>query len=235
MRTINSALKRLGEGEFICNVHYPEEFAALEDPAGRQIADRWCEDIGYRLARLSEEGAYFMAYSIVTADMRAQVREDLRQVRNKLEPIVGWMETLRQSQGQTPNIHEGDMLWESEIGEAVRTSAVLERRLLDMKDLSGARITDTSLDRVRRMLQHLESEGYLVEANPALKGYRVTGKIAYLYQLLGFIAANSTTLADDKLVDQIDTQGRIDAPAPLDVAGGIAIQEPPAPAEEPPQ
>jgi hypothetical protein len=131
-----------------------------------------------------------------------------------LEPVVGFMETLRQSQGRSPHIHAGDMLWESEISEAVRASPLLERRLLDMREIGGARVSDSAIDRVRRMLAHLQGEGYIVETNPTSKGYQVTGKIDYLYQLIGFIADNTAQLSDEDVVDRIDTQARLDGEAP---------------------
>lgn len=221
MARLESALKRLAEGCVICPVHYPEEFELLEDPNQRRRAEEWLEAIGYRLARLSEEGAYVMAHSVVTTEMRNQFREELRNVRFKLEPVVGFLETLRQSLSQgggdnfrmTAQIHPGDTIWESEITEAVRKSSILERRLMEMRDMSGVRVTESAPDRVRRMLNLLVQDGYLVEVNPTTKGYQVTGKIEYLYQLIAFIAENSTHVSDDDVVDQIDPQLRLDAAA----------------------
>ncbi len=225
MSTLETALKRLAEGRFVCEMRYPEEFAVLQEAEGRRRADAWLSAIGYRLARLSEDGAFFMAHAVVTPALRLRLRDELRAVRGKLEPVVGFMETLRQSQGRSPHIHAGDMLWESEISEAVRASPLLERRLLDMREIGGARVSDSAIDRVRRMLAHLQNEGYIVETNPTSKGYQVTGKIDYLYQLIGFIADNTAQLSDDDVVDRIDTQARLDGDAPG--------QEAPAPAEQP--
>ena len=225
MSTLETALKRLAEGRFVCEMRYPEEFAVLQEAEGRRRADAWLSAIGYRLARLSEDGAFFMAHAVVTPALRLRLRDELRAVRGKLEPVVGFMETLRQSQGRSPHIHAGDMLWESEISEAVRASPLLERRLLDMREIGGARVSDSAIDRVRRMLAHLQNEGYIVETNPTSKGYQVTGKMDYLYQLIGFIADNTAQLSDDDVVDRIDTQARLDGDAPG--------QEAPAPAEQP--
>lgn len=56
-------LKRLAEGKFICPVAYPEEFDLLSEEGGRAVAEAWLEQVGLRLARLSDEGAFFMAYA----------------------------------------------------------------------------------------------------------------------------------------------------------------------------
>lgn len=129
------------------------------------------------------------------------------------------METLRQAQGRNPQIQAGDVVWLTEISEEVRRSALLERRLSDMRDLADARVADggATLHRVQRMFNLLENEGYLVETNATSKGYTFTGKVEYLYQLIAFIAENTPHLSDDEVVDQIDSQMRIDTPSP---AGG---------------
>ena len=77
MAKIESALKHLAKGDFICSVHFPGEFEALEDPAGRKKASEWLQEIGYRLARLSDDGAFFMAYEIPTNEMRNRFREEM--------------------------------------------------------------------------------------------------------------------------------------------------------------
>jgi hypothetical protein len=212
MSKIESALKRLAEGCFVCAYNYPDEFDALQDASGKRQADEWLGKIGYRLARLGEDGAFFMAHSIVTNEMRSGIREEMRAVRTKLDPIVHFFEVLREAQGRDPHIHPGDMIWESEISEAVRANSRLERTLNEMREISGSRATDSSIDRVRRVLEQLAKAGYIVETNIVSKGYQVTGKVQYLYQLLNFINENTPLLSDEGVIDSIDPQLRIDVP-----------------------
>jgi len=215
MAKLSSALKHLAKGDFICPIQFPEEFEALEDPEGHKTASEWLLSVGYRLARLSDDGAFFMAHEVPTSEMRNNFREDLKVIRNRLEPYVGFMETLRQAQGRNPNIHPGDVIWLTEISEAVRGSALLDRRLSDMKELADARVTDggATLHRVQRMFSMLESEGYLVQTNATSQGYAFTGKVEYLYQLIAFIAENTAHLSDEGVVDQMDSQMRLDVPS----------------------
>lgn len=239
MRKLESALKRLAEGCFVCEANYPDEFEVLSEAEGRAAAQAWLEQIGFRLARLSEDGAFFMAHNVATIEMRAQFREELKNVRGKLEPVVSILESIRQAQGRNPQIHAGDMIWESELSEAVRQSTILERRVMDMRDISGARVGESSNERVRRMLVQMEAEGYVVETNPTSKGYKVTGKIDYLYQLIEFISANTPHLSDDDVVDSTEEAGaqmRIEAVEPDaamaepdsagDVGAGAAYEQP---------
>ncbi|MDF2461845.1 MAG: hypothetical protein K0Q43_80 [Ramlibacter sp.] len=212
MYSLSSALKRLAEGEFVCAVAYPDEFAALQDAAGRAQAETWLEAIGYRLARLSDEGAFFMAHGTVTTDVRAKVREELRTIRDRLQPAVEFLETLRQAQGRSPQLQPGDTFWESEIVEAVRGNVMLERRMNEMRDVHGARVSEAAVDRVKRILALLEQSGYLKETNPNHKAFQVTGKVLYVYQLLAFVNENTPHLADSSVVDQVDAQPDLLAP-----------------------
>lgn len=221
MSRLNSALKKLAEGVFICSVQYPEEYEALEQTENRQTAEKWLGEIGYRLARLSEEGAFFMAHSIVTLEMRNALRDEMKAARSKLEPIVAFFETLRESQKSNPHIHPGDMIWETEVSEAVRTSAILSRRMSEMREINNVKITDPLADRVRKMLNQMANEGYLVETNHLQRGYKVTGKVEYLYQLLAFIAENTSHLTRDEVDELEDAQMTLSGSsvAPVEGAG----------------
>jgi len=229
MPRLEAALKRLAEGCFVCEAKYPDEYEVLQDMDGRAQAERWLEAIGYRLARLHDEGAFFMAHSVATTEMRTQFREELKNVRGKLEPVVAILESIRQAQGRNPQIHSGDMLWESELSEAIRQSSTLERRVIEMRDIHGARVGESTNERVRRMLVQLETEGYVVETNPTTKGYKVTGKIDYLYQLIEFIASNTPHLSDDDVVDEMAEQLRIDSGPTETTSGAAAATEPDIP------
>lgn len=201
---LRSALKALAAGEYICNLRFRDEFDALEDPATRAVAEDWLGAIGYRLARLSEEGAYFMAHAVVTTEMRSQLRDEMRNVRGRLQPVVSIMELIRKSQGRDPHIHAGDILYVTEIAETVRASTMLESQIMEIREISGLKVTDKLITRIQQMLDELEKEGYVVESNAAAGGYQITGKIDYLYQLIGYLSAHAPQLADEGIQDQIE-------------------------------
>ncbi|SOE34081.1 condensin complex protein MksE [Delftia acidovorans] len=225
-RYLSSALKALAAGEFICNLRYPDEFEALEDPAGRLGAEQWLQGIGYRLAQLGEDGAYFMAHAILTAELRAQLREEMRAVRSRLQPVVSIMEAIRKTQGRAPRVHAGDMLYVTEIAEAARASSMLETQIMEMREVSGLKATDKLVTRIQRMLEELEREGYVHETNPTAGGYRITGRIEYLYQLIDYISIHAPQLAEDGLKDQIeqpDAQTALGLASPSDRPFGSVL------------
>ena len=124
--------------------------------------------------------------------------------------MVRFLETIRQTQGRNPHILPGDMLWATEISEVARKSSPIERRLIDMREIANVRIEDASPVRIEKMLAQMEAAGYLTLSNRSSKGYMVTGKIDYLYQLINFIATNTSHLSDEGVVDQIDQQIELD-------------------------
>lgn len=203
MSRLATTLKYLAEGKFICPVAYPEEFDILCQEEHRVAAEAWLEQVGLRLARLSDEGAFFMAHALADHEMRLSVRDELRNVRSRLHPVVPVLEAIRQAQGQDPRLQPGDTIWESEIAERVRQNAGLEQQVMELRELPGMRTGESANDRVRRMLDYLQKEAYLVLTHPNRHGYQVTGKIEYLYGLLSEIAANSDLLSDEAVVDQM--------------------------------
>lgn len=201
---IESALKQLAAGEFVCSVRFPDEFDALRSPEGHQKAKEWLEAIGYRLAQLGEDGAFFMAYDYLDVEGKGRVREELRGLRDRLQPVVSFLETLRQAQSRGVQLQPGDEIVHSEVMEAVRLSALVGRRLSEMKDVHGSRANESASDRLGRILDLLEQEGYLTLTNVNFKTYRITGKITYLYQLLAFMAEHLPEMAESSVVDQME-------------------------------
>lgn len=212
---IATTLKLLAAGEFICPQRYPDEFEVLETQDGSTAAEEWLHSIGYRLARLHDEGAYFMAHAIASTEVRNQIREEMRTVRTKLQPVVAILETIRQSQGREPRVHAGDMVFVSEVAEEARKSAMLESRIMEMREVSGTRHDESMLVKIGRMMERLRDDGYALLSNETSGGYQITGKVDYLYQLIAYISAHAPHLGDDKLVDQID---QTDAQLRLDTA-----------------
>ena len=56
-----SVLKFLLAGEYICPIRYRNEYELLEDPQLQEETQTWLLAVNMRLARLGDEGAFFMA------------------------------------------------------------------------------------------------------------------------------------------------------------------------------
>ena len=119
---------------------------------------------------------------------------------------------MREAQGSDPLLRAGDVVWLTNISEAVRNSSALERRITDMRDLFDGRAngSNATVFRVQKMFKILEDHGYLKQTNEVSKGYTFTGKVDYLNQLIAFITVNVPHVSDEQVVDQIGPQARLD-------------------------
>jgi hypothetical protein len=201
MSQLASTLTALLAGEFICPVAHPVGYALLSEEEHRAVAEAWVAVLGKRLVRLGDEGAFFLAPDIADNEARKAVRESLRSVRVQLSPIVPVLEAIRQAQGQDAHLQPGLTLWESELAERVRLTPALEQQVMELS-LSGMRLDSSSNDRISRMLDFLEKERYAVKVDEKSSGYRLTGKIEFLYAVLEVIAENSELISDAAVVDQ---------------------------------
>lgn len=206
----STALKRLTEGEFVCKIRYPDEYEALDTPEGRERANAWLGEVGYRLCQLEEGGAFFMGYATLDQDAKVAVRQNMLALRDMLWPTVRYLETVRRALGSGERLEPGQDIALSTLAEAVKDSPALDRRLQQMKDVYNSRTGEASIDRLSRILELLEKDGYLHLANPSHSVYLVTGKIKYLYQLLAIMEEHTPQMAESAepgADDQMDLAG----------------------------
>lgn len=196
-----STLKALLAGEFICPVAYPASYDLLIEEEHRGATEAWVEQLGLRLVRLSDEGAFFLAPEVADADARTAVRESLRNVRATLWPVVPVLEAIRQAQGQDAHLQPGLTLWESELAERVRLTPALEQQVMDLA-LPSMRLDASSNERLSSMLKFLVKDRYAVELPNDSRGIKLTGKIEFLYAVLEVIAENTELISDANVVDQ---------------------------------
>lgn len=201
MSKLAHTLKALLAGEFICPVAYPDGYDLLTEEAHRAVAETWVGQLGLRLVRLSDEGAFFVAPALADTEARTAVRDSLRNVRTTLAPIVPVLEAIRRAQGQDVHLQPGLALWESELAERVRLTPALEQQVMELA-LPGQRLDASTNDRVSRMLEFLCKERYALPMPTDNRGYKLTGKIEFLYAVLGVIAENTELISDASVVDQ---------------------------------
>lgn len=227
MSRLESALRRLAEGAFICPIRFAPEFEILSAPEGRERAERWLEAVGYRLRQLpgpagADGGAFYMTHGQLGPEGRTQVREDMRNLRHKIGPVVHFLETVRLTQRRGAALQTGDLLPLDEMMAAVRTDQALAQRLAELKDIWNARGTDTVDERLRRILDELEKAGYLRLENPTHKVYCITGKVEWLYHMLQYIAEHVPQVREDDAQDSLEQQIPLREATPSDVAESVA-------------
>ncbi len=210
-------LKLLLAGEYLCPIRYNLEFELLQDDAEREEVDAWLQHLGMRTARLGDEGAFFLAFDRIGPKQVTQVKNELLKFRDEYGPAVMMLDLIRQSETSRVQLTPGEYIMLYQLEEAVAQSSTLESQLKGLLGvITNAATRNTNHENLRRMMDHLAKDGYVVLANKDTGAYQVTGKIEQLYAVLRFLDENKVipdTEIDDReeveddLVDQANAPG----------------------------
>lgn len=199
------ALKLLLEGAYICPIRFPDEFNLLQDEEEQEQVNDWLEKLNMRLARLGDEGAFFMAPAYIGANDVTQVKNELMRFREVYGPAVLFLDFIRQTDASRYYLSPGEYIALYELEALVSQSTMLETQLKTLQSIiSGASARQTNHENLRRLLEHLAKDGYMVLADKNSGTYRVTGKIEQLYAVLQFLDENKVipdAEVDDREVD----------------------------------
>jgi len=213
----SKTLRSLLDGEYICEFAFPQEYAFLirEDQAA--WVNEWLSALDMRLARVSDDGAFFITPIEMEPSDMARIRDEFLRFRNVYGPYVRMLQIIRSAKDDF-TLQPGEFLQHAELVQSINENASLAVQLRALTGIirdTEARYTNAEL--AKRLLEHLRKDGYLVVVNEATEMYRSTGKITQLTQVLTFLAENSeigsseSTEADaeesDELFDQVDSNG----------------------------
>lgn len=194
-------LKLLLEGAYICPVRYRDEYTLLEDDDEQEAIDTWLESLNMRLARLGDDGAFFMAPAYIGMKDVAQVKSELTRFRDEYGPAVLLLDFIRQTDAGRLFLSPGEYIALYELDAAVSESTMLESQLKGLQGIiSAASSRNTNHESLRRLLEHLAKDGYVVLTNKDSGTYQVTGKIEQLYAVLQFLDEHKV-IADEEVND----------------------------------
>jgi len=184
-------VKRLLQGEFVCEVSAEACFRWLRQPGNAQTVDDFLGQLGYRLGHSQNQLAYFAAYADIDAEARADIRRLFQQFKWELQPVVEWLDLMMQCQRRDAALNPGDAISFSGLLQAIENNQSLADRLQGFarfKDFLSS--DDSAKGRLEKLLKTLSHWGYLTLASRDTLVYQVTGKLDYFYQALQFIQEN---------------------------------------------
>lgn len=195
-------------GEYICPIAFPAEYDQLQDITLRQSIDEWLGQLDMRLACIGEEGAFFMAPAQLGAAHTQKVKDTLARFRDVYDPSIKMlMMILQANEGFTAS--PGEFVQLAELEQAVNETSTLEMELRRLHGvISGVSQKHTNREFLKKMLEHLRSEGLLILSNPQSEVYQVTGKIDHLHSVLAFISEHALgheESDEDQAPDMIDS------------------------------
>ncbi|HUD33457.1 MAG TPA: hypothetical protein VMR43_10655 [Variovorax sp.] len=192
-------------GEYVCAVRYPHEFSLLSDPVEAAAAQAFLDQMDMRLARLGDEGAFFMAPNFISAKDQAQIKTDLLNFRDVYGPAVLLLEYIRTSLSGTATLMPGDLITVHELEEAVNQSTMIEAQLRTLTAITYKAATrNSNRENLQRVMEHLAKDGYVTLASKERSSYYVTGKIEQLHNVLAYLS-ELNVLPDQEIDDTSET------------------------------
>lgn len=181
-------LKRLLQGEFICEVSDEAGFAYLQDAENFRQVDDFLTRLNYRLSSTQNNLAFYAAYRNIDGAARGDIRRVFQQFRIELQPVVEWLDMMMSCLNQDAALSPGDTLSFSSLLQVIEYNQALADRLQTFAKFKDFTSSDDSVKgRLEKLLNTLDKWGYLSLANRDMLIYQVTGKLDYFYQALQFI------------------------------------------------
>ena len=189
MRT--QTLRCLLDGNYICEYAFPQEYVYLTSDNNEAFVDEWLSAIDMRLARVGDDGAFFMAPQALSTDDNARIREEFLRFRDVYGPAIRMLQVIRNAKDEF-SLNPGEYIQHAELVQKINEIAALAEQLRSLVGVireTDARYTNAEL--VKRLLEHLRKDGYLVIVDAATEMYRSTGKVVQLTQVLRFLGENA--------------------------------------------
>lgn len=190
-------------GQFICEFRHPALYEFLQDAEQRVRVTQWVEAIGYRLSRLGEQGAYFLSFGGIDADRRAGIRKQFKDIKSEQWPRMQFLMTAQHALENDLLLTPGSLIELPNLVDRISNSPKLTddfRTVLPY--LIGARVSTSLHDNLRRTLDGMCSDGYLMVRNVEREIYLVTGKIDYLHQVIEFLLDHEPSVIQSEATNQ---------------------------------
>jgi hypothetical protein len=199
-------VKRLLQGEFICEISDEAGFKYLQNPDHAQQVDEFLQKLAYRLTKTQNELAFYVAYNYIDSQARRDISRVFQQFRTELQPVVEWLDMMMSCLNRDSALSPGDTLSFGSLLQVIEQNQALADRLqffVKFKEFAGS--DDSVKSRLEKLLSTLNKWGYLILANRDTLIYQVTGKLDYFYQALQFIQEHeqiSIELPEDEAVQE---------------------------------
>ncbi len=186
----NQTLRLLLDGEYICEIAHRHAYEYLLSDGHNQFVNEWLDAINMRLARVGEAGAFFIAPLGLSSDDTTRIRDEFLRFRDVYGPAIRMLQVIRAAKDEFEMI-PGAYIQHAELVQKVNDSPATGEQLRNL--VSTIRQTDTrysNAELMKKLLEHLRGDGYLVLVDEATEMYRTTGKLEQLTHVLRFLSEN---------------------------------------------
>lgn len=193
-------LSTLLAGHFVCQYAFPDAYADLTETGHADAVNQWLGSLDRRLARLGDDGAFFVApMGVHTSEHIAKVKGDLARFRETYGLLTEMLNLVRMAKEGFRGV-PGDYVQLADLVLLVNEDSTLVARLRELR-IPGADARMSNHEVLRRMLEKLKVEGYLVLTNPSTEMYQLTGRVDHLHAVLRYLVEHVPELSDTSLQD----------------------------------
>lgn len=212
MNASMSAHTRLLAGEYLCAVTAPAEYEFLQDPVKASEVNEWLGKIGCRLARLHDAGSFYIAHLVITSEHTQAFKDECLNLRDRDGPAIRFINLIRTCTDDF-TFQRGTLVSLADLETSVNGNTSREAELRGFHSFihdGGARFTNRQL--LKKMLDQLVREQYLILLNPITETYQFTGLVDVLASKNALLAEHNRiapTASDDapEQTDLIDVPG----------------------------
>lgn len=170
-------LQHLLAGNFICQFAFPEAYEDLSTTGAHEQVDTWLASLDRRLARLGDDGAFYVAPLQVHRNEDVnKVRADLSRFRDSHGLLTQILNLVRLAKDGFRGV-PGEFVQLAELVLRVNEDSTLVAQLRELR-IPGADTRWSNHDLLRRMLEKLRADGYLILSNEASETQRNLARVA---------------------------------------------------------
>ena len=206
----SKTLRTLLDGQYICEHSFAQEYEYLTQDGNASWVNSWLSSLEMRLTRVCEDGAFFMTPIELKPSDSTRIRDEFLRFRNTHGRFVKMLQVIRSAKDDF-TLQPGEFLQHAELVQTINESASLTTQLRSLIGVifdTEARFNNSQL--VKKLLEHLKKEGYLVVFNESTEMYRTTGKLTQLTQVLTFLSENSEIGSRQETVDAVESDDLFD-------------------------
>ncbi|YCH20236.1 hypothetical protein M1D96_13960 [Pseudomonas sp. D1-3] len=215
MNQLRTCLEVLLNSEFICVHRSRELFRCLQDPVFRAEVEAALQPLGRTLGALGDESSpdvFFARYTKLDSSVDVEsARAMLVSIRDQVRPCVEFIQLSIHAGRSDSHLEPGDEISFSALLEAIEEQSVYKDRLRDLASFdmfNRAKSAKDNKDRLSIILKAMADAGYVVKRDGESANYIATGKMAYLHQVIGWIADYYIEGSQDEQESLVDGQAQ---------------------------
>lgn len=180
------------DSTFICTQSHPDAYEYLLNDECFEAASDWISVLGRKICTTIDKRVFWAGFdNVEDANNLKAIKQQFSEVVNNLEVIVRWMELASSNSEDGKHLSTGQLVLEADMLAKISSSPSQEKRL---RAIAHSKYIGVSTEDSTRMLKAIIAKftqsGYFIPEGGAGLKHRATGKWAWLYSVMEYVANN---------------------------------------------